>query len=96
MLSQTPQSHIDSEISLLQHIQFCQQVFESEADWEYKYGRIFNIYRRYIQPLLNKMGVCLEWNSPDGSYEEDTTVFMKALIGQLLPSIEAVVKGDYQ
>jgi len=92
---QTQRTHIDDELQLWQHIQFCQQVFNSNADWEYKYDRIFGIHRGFIRPLLSRMRIRLKWCDPDTTHEDDVTAYMKAVEEQLLPNVEAVVSGEF-
>lgn len=87
-------NHIDQEVRLLGHIRFCQQVFSSNADWEYKYERIFKLWRNSINPLLRSMGLELEWCDVSDSYENEVTAFMTALTEKLLPNVLAVVDGE--
>ena len=88
------EDHAENERALLKHIQFCQQVFDSDADWKYKYDRIFKIARQFIRPLLTQMGLDFDYYDPDTSYEEDVTAYMNALNYNVLPSVKAVLGED--
>lgn len=90
-----PPEHVEQEIALLRHIRFCQQVFRSDASWEYKYDRIFGVHHRDIRPLLSRMRVGFEWCDPDTTEEADVTAYMDAIERNLLPNIEAVVEGEF-
>jgi hypothetical protein len=61
---------------LRQHIE---KMFASSADWEMKYDLIFDYGSRYIQPLIEDLGLRLEYYDPDTTYQEDVTAYMEDL-----------------
>ena len=52
----------------------------SDTDWEWKYDRIFNINANVIMPLLDNLGIRLDYCDPDTSYEEDVTAYYNAIM----------------
>jgi len=54
-------------------------VFTSEASWEFKYDRIFDLWNKDIRPILLSLNDDLDWCDPDSTYEADIKAFMEAL-----------------
>jgi hypothetical protein len=64
---------------LLEVIQGVESIFNSEADWQYKYNRVFkNLIP--IRILCSELGISLEWCDPDTTYQEDVTAFVSAIL----------------
>ena len=66
------------EQKLLGLINAADKIYQSEADWEYKYDRIFGMSEP-IGSLLEKLNLELRYYDPDTTYEEDVHAYVTAL-----------------
>jgi hypothetical protein len=71
-----PQSPLNALLALIRAIE---TVFEGDLSWETKFDQIFDCYSERLRPLLNEMGLRLEYYDPDTTYEEDVTALVTAL-----------------
>jgi hypothetical protein len=63
---------------LLWEINDAEVILKSNAEWEYKYDRIFGIVG-YIRELVSELGLSMKYCDPDSSYEEDVRAYIGAL-----------------
>lgn len=64
----------------LELITRAEDIFNSDADWKFKYEVIFAAWNNSIAPELRLLGIRLDWHDPDATYREDVTAFMEALL----------------
>lgn len=68
------------ERELLDLIQEAKIVYQSPATWDYKFDRIFGLWKNKIKPLMQENNLELNWCDPDCDYEDDVRAFMDALL----------------
>lgn len=54
-------------------------VMDSDAPAKTKYELVFAHKNKVVMPLLEELGLSLEWYDPDTSYAEDTAAYFYAL-----------------
>jgi hypothetical protein len=64
---------------LLGYIKEIEAIVASEADWKYKYGRVFKLNSKFIMPLIEDLGIQFNYFDPDEDFEADVLAYMKAL-----------------
>lgn len=75
------------EQNLLVILNKVDSIYQSEADWEYKYDRIFGMSKE-ISSLLKSLNLTLEYYDPDTTYEEDVRAYVNAL-GEVRKNLES-------
>jgi hypothetical protein len=65
---------------LLVAIDNIDKIYNSDADWEYKYDRIFSFSKSTVYPLLDELGINLGYYDPDTTYKEDVTAYYYAIM----------------
>ena len=55
-------------------------IYYSDFDWEYKRDRIFNISKSTIQPLLDDLGIDLNYYDCHTDYEQQVTAYYDAVM----------------
>lgn len=84
-----------TERQLLDAIRSIEVIVASDADWEFKYDRVFHIHANEIYPLLGKLGIDFDWYDPDMDYRDDVLAYAGAL-EDLKKNLEAVLLADRQ
>jgi hypothetical protein len=55
------------------------EIGKGPGDWEIKYDLVFNRSRETIYPVLDALGLKLDYLDPDTTYEEDTRAYLAAI-----------------
>jgi hypothetical protein len=64
-----------------------------DVSWEIKYDLVFSdVGSKYVLSLLSGIGITLDFNEPDTSYEDDVLYFARRIEG-LLPELKNAVKA---
>ena len=63
---------------LLTRLDAIETVFGTDIDWETKFDLIFEEHSQAVVPLLNRLGLTIEWCDPDTTYQEDVTAYVQA------------------
>jgi hypothetical protein len=64
---------------LLEYINQIEALVNSEADWRYKYGRVFKLHSQFIYPLLQELAIKIDMPELNDEYEYDVRSYMIAL-----------------
>lgn len=73
------ETEISPEQTLVSHINRCEEIIDTDADWEIKYDVIFEIHGNSIRPLLQELGYRFDYYDPDTTYQEDVVALVNAL-----------------